>query len=520
MKKTIGTFTVLFMVFLSLSFQGIYAQPVTPAPTPAHDPGDVLAVFSDHYNKNTLEPQGWTAEVSVIMTIEGTNDHIVKAPNLGNSPVYTGGWAVQNKQYVHMDIYSDNGGSFYFGLSNYYSLNVNFPSNTYSPWPITVAAGQWVSIDVPVLKFFEGGLNSAADVVGLRFLGGGTFYIDNIYAYGEKGVYVEYAEIPPAPAPTVPASDVKSVYSDLYPYHTSDKEYTILNWGGILAKELPVKDHPDDHVLQLNGLGECTATIDTWKIADKPYIHIDVYYAGGGDGTFGFGLNNADWSGNNFIYIDYEWSVPVQGQWIGIDVPGQLFATAGLNLNEITQIRYVGSGNFYIDNLYAYSFITAINDVTHRPSTVTATHGVINAAFDGKVQVKLYSITGQLLDQTTASGSLTSPYPIPPNSKSHKQSSNGTFLLAIASSLSVGSSGSPAVRRPPSDREERALKFRSANGSLPNDSMDFCIRFSVIRLAPVRLAAMLSEKGSPIITMNKLILYFNVFFIFLLLIVH
>jgi hypothetical protein len=492
--KTVQLF--IFAFLFACGIQGVYAQLATQAPAPTHDSEDVLSLFSNYYTLQSgckgIEVQSWGGSTIVTEKITGFDDDVLKTS--GSSAVaFTSGWKAQTKGYVHLDIYSVSGGSFSFGLGDGFS-NSNIKWLTDYNWA-NIPAQQWTSVDVPVVEFVKSGLNDAVNIQIIKFSGNGTYYIDNIYAYGEKETYIETARIAVAPTPGRLASDVKSVFSDTYPLAT--KGFQPQTFGGILAKIMPYEDTRDENVVRLSGLGTSLATIDTWKITDKLYIHLDVYYDAGGDGSFSFGLASNSWDGNQIKYADsYPWPSTKQGNWVAFDIPTQIFADAGVDVNQITQIKFKGSGTFYIDNLYAHpggeeldsdatlktlsvnpgvldpefnALITQYNvnvplsttfiqiiaetnstnatltgrgvkdlevgktnlniEVTAKsgakktytvtvtrgdPSTInsvdastkiSAENGFIRVSLDGKISVRLYSFTGQLLDQTIATGS-------------------------------------------------------------------------------------------------------------------
>lgn len=372
MKKTIKKISFIFL--LLCGWQYAMAQPTTSAPTPTHDAADVVSLFSDHYTTTGkgLEPQSWGGSTVTRITISGTNDEILQSSG-GSCAIFTSGWTAQKKGTVRMDVYSATGGTFSFGLSVSYSNDHTWLSGY--DWP-TVPKAQWTTIEVPVIEFVKAGLDDAVNVQGIRFSMTGTYYVDNIYAYGDKEIYVEPVDIPVAPTPAHSASVVKSVFSDSYT--ASQKGVTPQSFSGdgwegatVVAKIMPYKSNTSENALRLSGLGKSLSTIDTWNISTCNFIHLDVYYAGGGDGTFYFAMNHNNWSGKNIITVteDYNWPQTVEGQWVSIDIPTSMFVDAGLDITKITQIQFRGTGNFYIDNLYAYQDDSAVIPV-EPPTTV------------------------------------------------------------------------------------------------------------------------------------------------------
>ncbi|MFV0471259.1 MAG: cellulase family glycosylhydrolase [Paludibacteraceae bacterium] len=349
---------LLLLVFSALG--GIFptlAQPAITAPTPIHNATDVISLFSDHYTTtgNGPQPQGWggsngTGNV-VRTTISNTTDEILRSANNSHA-IYTTGWTAQKKGYIHLDVYSVSGGIFSFSLGVSFS-NIVTTLPDYD-WP-ELKAGAWTKIDVPFVKFVENGLDDAVNIQMIRFYGTGTYYVDNVYAYGDKSVFVETVDIPAAPIPTHDVAVVKSVFSDSYT--PSSKGVTPQAFGGTVAKLMPYETAREDSLLRLINLGSSLCNIATWKISDMDYIHIDVYNNGNGDGAvpFSFGLTNV-WDQHNIETIsDYTWPVTLPNQWVGMDIPVSKFKETALNLDGITQMMFYGSGDYYIDNIYAYS---------------------------------------------------------------------------------------------------------------------------------------------------------------------
>ena len=345
------TFSLVVLV------QTLYAAaPTTPAPTPQHDAADVISLFSGHYVTvgKGPEPQTWGGDNKItITTIDGTTDQILTTA--GNSYVcYTSNWTGQTKGYIHMDVWAETAGTFSFGLGVSFNGSLTFLSDY--DWP-TLKAGQWNSIDVPIVEFVKAGLNDANNLQSIRFSGKGTYHIDNIYAWGDKEDYIEKADIPLAPVPTHAAEEVKSAFSDTYALATKANPVAVTYAGNTVAKVVAYASQPDDEVMFLENLSMSGINISIWDISACNYIHMDVLWTGeSGTGDFEFGLNSADWGGKDFKYLsNYSWPQTIAGQWVSLEIPITEFSTiTGLKLNGIIMMQFKGSGTFYIDNIYAY----------------------------------------------------------------------------------------------------------------------------------------------------------------------
>ncbi|MCD8318995.1 MAG: hypothetical protein LUC45_09275 [Paraprevotella sp.] len=176
---------------------------------------------------------------------------------------------------------------------------------------------------------------------------------------------------PTTPAPTPPhaASEVKSLFSDAYtPF--SKFEYTYADWTGSTTKTIITPFGDSDEVLNIEGLttgstqNNAQISLGTCYLADKNYIHMDVYSPGNdvGIGEFSYYLVSG-WGAktaccNNWYNFT---STETHDQWVSIDVPMSEFKNQGLDLTNINILRIVrgkqgSTGNVvYVDNIYAYN---------------------------------------------------------------------------------------------------------------------------------------------------------------------
>lgn len=353
--KTLFKSFIIFFIFTFFTVSRMMGQPSVAAPVPIQEASDVVSVFSDYYVSSIKEfkPLDWNPSIAEIMKIEGTSDNIAKIPNLGDCPINISTWKIQKKATIHMDVYWESGkGTFTFGLSNSYGANPTlYPQAVDYTWP-ELKQGQWVGIDIPIKVFEDQGLGLNG-IVTMRFKGSGTFYIDNFYAYGEP----EPASfvIPQAPTPIHNAEEVSCVFSD---YYTTVAKFEPQNWPPAKLGELKKIAGTDDTVLRVEYLGDSPIFVNTWNIADKGIIRMDVYYEGDGDGSglFYFSFAN-EWSGKPHYYphpSEYKWKAAKKGEWVTLEISTKAYAELGLDLTQVRVLRLIGSGTYCIDNVYAY----------------------------------------------------------------------------------------------------------------------------------------------------------------------
>ena len=179
-----------------------------------------------------------------------------------------------------------------------------------------------------------------------------TLYLDNIVVPDGEIVVVEEPTTAPA-APTQPAEDVLSIYSDAY----TDLPETNFNpsWGQSTVVTV-------DAVIADN---------NTLKYENLNYQGTNL---GGAEGV------DQDLSGYDFFHMDYwspnavilnfslisrtsgevAYSLPINnGEWVSVDIPLAHFSGAGLNLTDIFQLKVdVGDGGgtaVWFDNWYLYT---------------------------------------------------------------------------------------------------------------------------------------------------------------------
>ncbi|PID78621.1 hypothetical protein CSB20_14230 [bacterium DOLZORAL124_64_63] len=223
----------------------------------------------------------------------------------------------------------------------------------------TAAHFDYISSDEAVLTA-ENGVVTA--------VGGGTATVtallNGVHVDGEVSVTVIAPPSEPAPAPTLPATDVLALYSNAYTGAT-----TVDTWRAPWSSaSVAVHDQQiaGDDVKAYTGLTnnayvgiEFTGDPMDAEGAGMTHFHVDFYAPGGSVLTFklvDFGADGAYGGGDDSEYALtlHGGSDPrfATGEWVAVDVP--LADFAGMNFGHVAQLilQSVNVGDVWIDNIY------------------------------------------------------------------------------------------------------------------------------------------------------------------------
>lgn len=214
-----------------------------------------------------------------------------------------------------------------------------------------------------------------------------------------------------APTPTLPANDVVSIFSDVY----AGIPGTDLNpnWGQATVVTFPLIQ--GDTTMLYSGLnyqGIQLGSNQDLTAAGMMYLHLDF------------------WTANSTaldVYLispgpvetPYALTVPTAG-WSSVDIP--LTAFAPVDLSDVFQLKFVGNGDIYLDNLY-FSVTPGTVGINEIPGPVPSGYAMeqnypnpfnptTNIRFTlpkaNHVNLTVYNITGQrvaiLVDEFKAAG--------------------------------------------------------------------------------------------------------------------
>ncbi|MFZ0390210.1 MAG: T9SS type A sorting domain-containing protein [Calditrichia bacterium] len=164
----------------------------------------------------------------------------------------------------------------------------------------------------------------------------------------------------PAPTPTLPASDVISIFSDAY----TDIPGTDLNpnWGQATVVTQPlIQGNPTLLYAGLNYQGIQLGSNQNLTAAGMVYLHLD-YWSDNSTALSVFLISPGP------VEAPYALGVPTTG-WMSVDIP--LSAFAPVDLSDVFQLKFEGNGDIYLDNLY---FSTTVNSINEVPAPVPAAY--------------------------------------------------------------------------------------------------------------------------------------------------
>lgn len=255
------------------------------------------------------------------------------------------------KEAIKMDYYSNAAGTkVAIKLEDEFANGTEGKVNTSDIYAETEGTG-WETLvfNLPEGKDTDGVYNTLV-IMPTRADGGvaNTAYLDNIDFATPKEVV---AAVDPTDAPTAPsyaAAEVISLFSDAY----EDVAGTDFNtdWGSNSGAETVTI--ADNTVLKYANLGfqgtQLSAALD---VSSKTKLHVDFFTGNASDLDL-YLISTVD--GNEVAYsFDVE---TTPGEWNSVDISLDHFTTGDnpVDLTQVDQLKLVGSGTVYLDNIYFY----------------------------------------------------------------------------------------------------------------------------------------------------------------------
>ena len=352
-------------------------EPTEAAPTPTQPAEEVTSLFSNAYDDVTVDTWSADWDNADFADVQIAGDDVKLYTNLvfagiefTSQPI-----DVSARTHFHMDIWTpdpteapaafrinlaDFGADGVFGGGDDVNHELTFDAAT-TPALVT---GNWVSFDIPLSDF--SGLITRSNLAQLVISGDpNTVYVDNIYFYGNDdggGDPTEPAEA--APAPTQPADEVTSLFSNAYDDVTVDTWSA--DWDNADFADVQVAG--DDVKLYTNltfaGIEFTSQPID---VSTRTHFHMDIWTPDPTETPAAFRINLADFGAdgvfgggddrNHELAFDATTTPAlVTGNWVSFDIPLSDFVnlTTRSNLAQLVIAGEPNPNTVYVDNIYFY----------------------------------------------------------------------------------------------------------------------------------------------------------------------
>jgi hypothetical protein len=369
----------IFFILMNGMLFGQQNGPTVSAPTPTVPADSVISLFSNAYTSILVDT--WSADwdqADVTDTLI-VSDDVKLYTNLVFAGIEFKSQTIDasTMTHYHMDIWTpdptanpavfriklvDFGADGGIGGDDDVEHELTFDENSIP----ALATGNWVSFDIPLSAFTD--LTTTTHLGQLIISGGpNTVYVDNIYVYdsGAQGPIV------PASTPTIPASDVISLFSNAYSNMPVDTWSA--DWDQADVTDVQIAG--DDVKLYTNlvfaGILFSSQTID---VSTMTHFHIDIWTPDptaspkvfkimlvdlGANGVFG----GDDDAVHELVFDENSTPALATGIWVSFDIPLSDF-TDLTTREHLAQLIISGNPNtVYVDNIYFHSSATAVKKV-------------------------------------------------------------------------------------------------------------------------------------------------------------
>jgi hypothetical protein len=332
--------------------------PDMAAPMPSLAESEVTSVFSDAYTDEAGTDffPDW-GQTTAYEQIDLMGDAAIKYSNANYQGIALGSKVdASSNTSIHIDVWSDD----YTAIA-FFMISEGSGEKSVN---LAVEANKWNSIDIPLSAFTDQGL-TVNDITQFKFdvqpNNGGTFYIDNLYFFGDNsggGGTPATEPTTAAPTPGLAAANVISLFSEAYDDVTVDTWRT--DWSAVTLEDVNVDGNATKKYSALDFVGIETVTAQI-NASSMTQFHLDVWSA---DFTefkvklVDFGANGVYDGGGDDVEHEIVISSPAQGEWVSLDLDLSDFTglTTRANIAQIILVGAPTSNNtVYVDNVYFHN---------------------------------------------------------------------------------------------------------------------------------------------------------------------
>lgn len=330
---------------LELAATGSAMLPSTPAPTPTLDKATVVSLYSNAYANVPIDTWNtrWQYSTTESAFIKVADDDIIRYYNLNFVGVEFSSSPIDATQmtHFHIDVWTPDPTP---SPKNIKIMLVDFgPNAVYgggddTSHEITINAPvlqskQWVRLDIPLASFT--GLTTRVHLAQLVISGSvSNLFVDNVYLYKSQTTPTS-----PAPTPLFPPGDVISIFSDAY-QNLSGSDFSP-NWGQSTVVTQP--SISGNAMLLYTGLNYQGIQLGSSQdVSSFEFLHLDYFSANASSlQVYLISLGPVETS--------YSLPVPTGSGWRSLDIPLSAFST--VDQTKVIQLKFVGNGNVYLDNI-------------------------------------------------------------------------------------------------------------------------------------------------------------------------
>lgn len=342
--------------------QTVTVSDLDAAPDPLLNQADVISLFSNSFDNVPVDTwkTEWSNATLLDLQINGNDTKKYTDLTFVGIETVTSMIDATEMTHFHTDIWSDNLTEFRVKLVDF-GANAAYGGGDDVEHEIIIsnpAQEEWVGIDIPLSAFT--GLTTRAHIAQLIYVGApagsASVYVDNVYFY-KQSANPQTA----APTPTVPASQVISMFSDAYTNVTIDTWKT--SWSSATLTDIEIEGNATKRYSDLNFVGIEAIGGNMIDATAMTHFHVDVW--SGNFTTFKIKLVDL---GANGVYngvgvaddVEHEIVItaPAQNTWISLDIPLSDFTnlTTRAHLSQfIFAAEPIGSTTVYIDNVYFHN---------------------------------------------------------------------------------------------------------------------------------------------------------------------
>lgn len=332
------------------------------APDPTLPGNAVISMFSDAYDNVPVDTwkTDWSSATLQDLQINGNNTKKYSDLTFVGIETVSSMINATEMTHFHTDIWSNNLTEFKIKLVDF-GADAAYGGGDDKEHEITIsnpAQEQWVGIDIPLSDFTN--LTTRGHIAQLIYVGipGGTssVYIDNVYFYKQSATPQSAA-----PTPTLPSSQVISMYSNAYTNVSINTWKT--DWSSATLEDLQISGNDTKKYGNLNFVGIEATGANMINATAMTHFHTDIWSAD--FPTFKIKLVDL---GANGVYdgvgagddVEHEIVInsPAQNTWISLDIPLSDFTNLTTR-GHISQLIYAssptGAATVYIDNVYFHN---------------------------------------------------------------------------------------------------------------------------------------------------------------------